>query len=57
MDMKKLILLMFLGVVFFIGGQWLGLEISEKRRHAQGAAAENGSASSGSDKFRDAEID
>ena len=48
---------MFLGVVFFIGGQWLGLEISEKRRHAQGAAAENGSASSGSDKFRDAEID
>lgn len=47
---------MFLGVVFFIGGQWLGLEISEKKRHVQATDAENGSASPSGDKFKDAEI-
>ncbi len=55
--MKKLIWLMVLGVLFFIGGQWWGLSLSEKNRidaaasveviHAEDSVpdAQNGSAS------------
>ncbi len=42
--MKKLILLAFLGVIFFIGGQWWGLNLSEKNRRTTPASAQNGGA-------------
>ena len=43
--MKKLIWLMVLGVIFFIGGQWLGLSLSEAKREESPQTAQNGSAS------------
>lgn len=43
--MKKLIWLAVLGVIFFIGGQWLGLNLSEENRAQVAPDAQNGSAS------------
>lgn len=43
--MKKLIWLVVLGVIFFIGGQWIGLSLSEGKRSSLDNSAENGSAS------------
>ncbi len=38
--MKKLIWLMVLGVVFFIGGQWWGLSLSETKNRTDSLATE-----------------
>ena len=38
--MKKLIWLMVLGVIFFIGGQWWGLSLSETKNQSEVAPTE-----------------
>ncbi len=35
--MKKLLSIVILGVVFFIGGQWIGLEVQARKQVAQEA--------------------